>query len=40
MISCKKSVFLEKLEGLAGSENVLRSVEAPDCIVFDGMAMI
>ena len=40
MMSCKKSDFLEKLENLAGSENILRSIEPPDCIVFDGMATI
>ena len=40
MMSTKKSDFLEKLEGLAGPENILRSIEAPNCTIFDGMAVI
>ena len=40
MVTTKKSELLEKLEGLAEPEIVLRTVKDVDSIVFDGMAII
>lgn len=40
MTSTKKSDFLEKLENLVGPENIPRSAQDVDCVVFDGMAIV